>query len=568
MKNIYSALLLLFCYLSINAQTPIQTRQYPKNFFRYPLDLSPSIVGSFGELRPSHFHGGLDFRTNQRKGYPVHAAADGYVARVRVQVGGGGNIVYLAHPNGYTTVYMHNERFNAAIAKAVPTYQYEHQQYDVDFNLPPGQIEVCQGDVISISGASGAVEGPHLHFEIRDTKTEEIINPQLFGITIPDRVAPSISSIGVYHLDNKPFSENTPHEFLAVAGSAGNYHLVHPGVINVNGNTGFGITTYDKNSASASRNGVYSIELQLDDKTVYTYAIERFGFDQTHAINAYIDYPTLLTTGRWMQKCFILPGNKVSLYPQSINRGIINFNDDETHEVKYIVKDVAGNTSTVLLHVKSHTPTAAAAGPLSGTLFHYDQKNEFTNDKVKVSIAPGNLYDDVDFVYSTLPMRPDAFSVTHHIHNRLTPIHDQYDLWIKPDRDLGQLANKAVIVSTDGGYAGGVYEDGYVKGQAKGFGNFYIRTDDVPPRIVPISISNGKNMAKLSHISLRISDNLSGIKSYNGKIDGKWVLMEWDYKTRVLSYTFDNIAPGKHNFELTVTDNKDNNAVYTADFYK
>ncbi len=569
MKKRFFLLLLIVCCLFVKAQAPaIQSRPYPKNYFRYPLDLPPSIVGSFGELRPSHFHAGLDFRTNQRKGYPVHAAADGYISRIHVQVGGGGNIVYIDHPNGYTTVYMHNDRFNEAITKAVRDYQYQHQQFDVDFKLPPGQIEVCQGDVISISGASGAVEGPHLHFEIRDTKTEETINPQLFGITIPDKVAPSINAVGIYKLDNKPFSENTPHQFLSVTGSAGNYHLVHPGVIDVSGNTGFGITSFDTNSASASRNGVYSIELQLDDKTVYTYAVERFAFDQTHAINAYIDYPALLTTGRWMQKCFILPGSKISLYPQSINRGIIDFTDDETHEVKYIVRDVAGNTSTVELHVKSHTPAPAQTWQPQGTLFHYDRLNEFANDRVKVSIPVGNLYDDVDFIYSTLPMRPGAYSVTHHIHNRFTPIHDQYELWIKPDRDLGQLADKAVIVSTAGSYAGGIYQDGYVKGAAKGFGDFYIRTDDVPPRIVPINISNGKNMAKLKRISLRISDNLSGIKSYNGKIDGKWVLMEWDYKTRVLSYTFDNIETGKHNFELTVSDNKDNAAVYTANFYK
>src|ERR1700761_991032 len=207
------------------AQGPIQSRPYPKNFFRYPLDLPPSTAGGFGELRPNHFHAGLDFRTNQRSGYPVHAAADGYISRIHVQFGGGGNIVYIAHPNGYTTVYMHNERFSPEITKAVRDYQYQHQQFDVDFNLLPGQINVCQGDLIAISGSSGAVAGPHSHFEIRDTKTEETINPQLFGITVPDAIAPVINAVAIYHLDNKPFSEKTKHEFLQVAGKAGNYHL-------------------------------------------------------------------------------------------------------------------------------------------------------------------------------------------------------------------------------------------------------------------------------------------------------------------------------------------------------
>jgi hypothetical protein len=492
------------------------------------------------------------------------------VSRVRVQFGGGGNAVYLMHPNGYTTVYMHNERFSDEIAKALRDYQFQNQLFEVDFKLPPNQIKVHKGDVIALSGSTGAVAGPHSHFEIRDTKTEETINPQLFGITIPDAIPPTITSMAIYHLDKKPFSEKTKHEFLQVAGKAGNYYLVKPGIITLSGEIGFGIGANDKNSASSNPNGIYSLELKLDGKSVYTYAAERFGFDQTHAINAYIDYPTHVTAHRFMQKCFILPGSKISLYPQSINRGVVNFDDDALHEVEYIIKDVAGNTSTLMLKVKSrHTDSPEEISKTAGTLFHYNQKNEFDNDKVKVIIPPGNLYDDLDFIYSVSPMLADGFSQVHHIHNGLTPIHDQYQLWIKPDKDLGSLADKAVIVNTEGDCDTTMYENGYAKAKAKNFGNYYIKLDIAPPRIVPVNITNGKNMGKLARIILKISDNLSGIKSYNGKIDGKWVLMERDFKTKTISYTFDKtFATGKHNFELTVSDNKDNVSEFKADFYR
>ena len=568
------AILLFIAFVSFffttHAQGPIQSREYPKNYFRYPLDLPPKIAGGFGEIRPNHFHAGLDFRTNQRPGYPVHAAADGYVSRVRVQFGGGGNAVYLTHPNGYTTVYMHNEQFSDEIAKAVRDYQYKNQLFEIDFKLLPGQIKVRKGDVIALSGSTGAVAGPHSHFEIRDTKTEETINPQLFGITIPDAIAPNITSVGIYHLDKKPFSEKTKHEFLQVTGKAGNYHLIKPGIITLSGDIGFGIGATDKNSASPNPNGIYSLELRLDGKTVYTYAIERFGFDQTHAVNAYIDYPTFIASKRFMQKCFILPGNKISLYPQSINRGVINFDDDALHEVEYVVKDIAGNTSTLSLKIKSqHAAHSTPELKMPGTLFHYDQKNEFDNDKVKVLIPPGNLYDDIYFTYSASPMPQGAFSQVHHIHNGFTPVHNQYELWIKPDRDLGRFANKAVVVNTAGDCDTSIYDNGYVKAKAKNFGEFYIKLDTVPPRITPINIINGKNMAASHNISLKIGDNLSGIKSYNGKIDGKWILMEWDFKTKVLSYTFEKeITPGKHNFELTVSDNKDNISEFKAEFYR
>jgi hypothetical protein len=563
-------MLVLGFFFTVLAQDIIQSKHYPQNYFRYPLDLPPVTAGSFGELRGAHFHSGLDFKTNQRTGYPVHAAFDGYVSRLRVQFGGFGNAIYITHPNGYTTVYGHIEKFSDAMAKVVHDQQYQQQSFEVDVKLQPTQIPVCKDEVIALSGNAGASEGPHVHFEIRDTQTEETINAQLFGLTIPDKVPPSITAMGIYHLNGNPFSEKTPRQFLAVTGSNGNYHLLKPGVINLSGEIGFGLSATDMTSVSYNHNGIYSVELKLDGNTVYTFAVERFAFDQTHALNAYIDYPEYVKTHRMMQKCFILPGSKISLYPQSINRGVINFNDDAMHRVDYVVKDVAGNTSTLTINVKSSRAiTSPVPDKIAGTLFHYDKKNDFGNDKVKVSILPGNLYDDVDFTYSTLPKRPGTFSVVHRIHNRYTPIHEGYDLWIKPDSTIGLLTDKAVIVSATGICEGGNYQDGWIKAQARTFGDFYIKLDTVPPAIVPLNIKNGISLAKARGIFFRIGDNLSGIKSYAGKIDGKWVLMEWDFKTKVLSYTFTNdMAAGKHIIELAVSDNKNNNAHYTATFYR
>jgi murein DD-endopeptidase MepM/ murein hydrolase activator NlpD len=551
------------------AQDIIQSRAYPKNYFRYPLDLPPVTAGSFGELRPNHFHSGLDFKTNQRTGYPVHAVFDGYVSRLRVQFGGFGNALYITHPNGYTTVYGHIERLAPAMEKLIRDYQYKQQSFEVDFKLLPMQIPVCKDEVVAWSGNEGASEGPHLHFEIRDTQTEETINAQLFGLTIPDKVPPTIYAIGIYHLNGSPFSEKTPRQFLQVKGSNGNYHLISPGVINLNGEVGFGVTANDMTSVSPNHNGIYSLELKLDGKTVYTFAVERFAFDQTHAINAYIDFPEYFKTHRWMQKCFVLPGSRISLYPQSVNRGIVNFNDNAMHQLEYVVKDVAGNTSTLSLKIKSGPGIAGQAAKPTANFFHYDKVNEYSNTNVKVTIPIGNLYDDLDFSYATSPKKPGTFSAVHRIHNRLTPIHDAYDLWIKPDSNIGKYANKAVIVSTDGRCEGGIYQDGYVKAQARSFGDFYVRVDTVAPVIVPLNINNGAKLAAAKKISFRIGDNLSGVKTYSGTIDGKWVLMEWGFKTKVLSYTFNGpILSGKHNFELLVTDNKDNVARYAAEFYR
>lgn len=573
LKKIAAVFILCFAvYVNCHAQSIVQTRQYPQNFFRYPLDLPPATAGSFGELRANHFHSGLDFKTNGHTGYPVHAAYDGYVSRLRVQFGGFGNAIYITHPNGYTTVYGHIERFAPEMEALVRQQQYLQQSFTVDFNLPPLQLQYCKDDVIAWSGNAGASAGPHLHFEIRDTQTEETINPQLFGLTIPDKIAPSLGTICIYHLGDAPFSEKTIRQFIAIKGAAGQYHLTRPQVIHVSGQTGFGITATDLNSASFNHNGIYAIELKLDGTTVFTFAAERFAFDQTHAINAFIDYPTFMKTHRFIQKCFILPGSKVSLYPQSVNRGLINFTDHATHEVEYVVKDIAGNTSSLQLKVKSDPPPPAQTNAMldaKSTFFHFDRQNEFSTGQLKVIIPPGNLYDDLAFTYATLPAKPGAFSVIHRIHNKFTPINDTYQLWIKPDNTIGQYAGKAVIVNTDGACEGGNYEDGYVKADARTFGDFYIKLDTVPPVIHPLNIRNGAQMAKMKRIAFKIGDNLSGIKTYNGKIDGKWVLMEWDYKTRVLSYKFDStLTPGKHIIDLTVIDNKDNFSQFNAYFFK
>ncbi|MBW4890815.1 M23 family metallopeptidase [Mucilaginibacter sp. HMF5004] len=568
LKTTLLLFLVIICF-SLHAQDIIQTRQYPKDFFRYPLDLPPTTAGSFGELRANHFHAGLDFKTNQAIGIPLHAVADGYVSRLKVQFGGFGNAVYITHPNGYTSVYGHLSRFAPGLAKIIRDTQYKQQSFEVDINLQPMQIPVCKDQVFAWSGNAGASAGPHLHFEMRDVNTQETINPQLFGLTIRDKVPPAITSLYVYHLNGEPFSELTPKEYHQVAGSNGKYHLAPAPVLALNGQIGFGIGAYDMNSTSMNHNGVYSIRLSVDGKPVFTFAVEDFAFDQTHAINAIIDYPLHLTTGREIQKSFILPGNKITVFPQSVNRGLISFTDDDVHEVAYEVKDVAGNMATLAFKVKSSSKPPVIMPKPAGTLFKYNQRNEFNAPGIKVVVQPGNLYDDLNFIYSASAMRPGAYSVVHHVHNRFTPIHDTYELSIKPDAPLGANAGKAVIYNLAGGSEGGTFDGEYVKTNARGFGNFEIRIDTIPPRLTPLNIHDGANLSAVKTIHFQVSDNLSGLKTYNGKIDGKWVLVEWDYKTRLLNYTFDeNITPGKHVFDLVVGDNKSNFTQYTANFYR
>lgn len=573
MRNyIFYFLLLFSSSISLKAQQIFSNNNYPLTDFRPPLDITPpALAGSFGELRANHFHSGIDFRTNQRIGYPVYAPADGFISRLRVQNSGFGLALYITHPNGYTTVYGHLSRFNPKIAQIVKGIQYKNQSYEIDEFPSATLIPVRKGEVIAYTGNTGSSGGPHLHFEIRDSKTEATINPQLLGISIPDNIPPIIHAMYVYRTNGKPFNEFTPKQYFQIAGGNGKYKINQVNTIHLSGEVGFGIVVNDRHNGASGNNGVYSIELMVDSSKVYTSALEKFSFENSKAINSHTDYPTYLRTKQSIQKSFVDPGNPLQIYFNLVNNGRVVFNDGKTHQVTYTISDARGNKSTLSFNVLAD-PKAIINTPETpvGTSFTYNRQNEFNKDDVKVVLPKGTLYNDLNFTYKkTAKPQSNAFSEVHQIHNLLTPLHTGFDLWIKPDSTFLKYQNKALIVNTNRSSQGGYFENGWVKAKPRNFGSFFVAIDTIAPNIIPVNVANGKNMGAVSSMKFRISDGLSGIKSFNGYIDGKWVLMEFDAKTANLWHTFDErTTSGKHRFELVVADMKDNVKRYAIEFYR
>ncbi len=536
--------------------------------FKSPLNIKLNLAGNFGEIRGNHFDSGIDIKTNQRQGYPVMAVADGFVSRLRVQEGGFGYAVYISHPNGITSVYAHLSKFNSTIARWVKNYQYQNKTYATDFMLTPIEIPLKQGDVIGFSGNSGSSVAPHLHFETRDTKTEEIINPLNFGFDISDNVKPTIGALYVYQLNNKPFSNHTTKKLFAIKGAGGNYILAKNQVINVSGQIGFGIQTADKFSVNSNTNGIYSTSMFVDDKLVFETVINKFSFETSRSINSYIDYPLLLNSGTTVQKNFVAAGIKPNFYTTLVNNGKLNITDENQHQIKYIVKDFAGNSSQLNFKIKGVLNANAdlASTLAKGKLFRFDEDNEVVEPDFKVQILKNTLYDDLDFTYNKTPINKLKNTFIYHVHHKLTPLHTTFNLWIKPDSAILN-PQKAVIVNTNGIYQGGQLDNGLIKATPKTFGSFYISIDSLPPQIKPIFKTS--NLGLASKMQFKISDNLSGIKSYNGYINNQWVLMEFESKTNILTHFFDERTGfGKHTFKLIVVDNKDNTKEYTTTFYR
>lgn len=564
-----STFLLFICsfFFSSTFSQDLNLPSIPKDYYLNPLDIKLYLSGTFGEIRSNHFHSGIDIKTNQREGYPVYATADGYISRLRVQIGGFGNAVYINHPNGTSSIYAHLQKFNSKIDLAVKGHQYLKKSFAVDFHLTHIEIPVKKGDIIAYSGNTGGSAGPHLHFEIRNTKTEQTINPLTLGIQVEDKVKPQINGLYLYKLNNDPFSEKTPKQYFQTVGSNGKYSLNQVSTINVSGKFGFGIMAFDQQTGTTNKNGLYSTTILLDNKIIFETVIDQFYFDHTRSVNAFIDYPEKMRNGRVIEKGFALPGSKTSLYRSMNNYGVIELTDQNLHDVQYILKDANGNQSVLNFKIKSNGVSTPEKNLPQGQFFNYLKDNSVKTEDLILNFPKGIFYDDLDFIFKTDPKTANSLSKVYTIHNKLTPLHQGFELQIKVDPNLLVIKDKLLIVNESGISQGGEFVNGFIKAFPRTFGKFYLRADSIAPIITPINIKEGANLAQQSKLSFKISDNLSGIKSFNGYINDEWVLMEYEQRNRTLWHTFDKKAgSGKHSFKLVVTDMKDNTKTYQVNF--
>jgi hypothetical protein len=545
--------------------------------FISPVGFPMFLSSNFAELRGDHFHSGIDIKTEGVTGKEIYSVADGYVYLILVSPTGFGKAIYIRHASGLSSVYAHLERFSAEVDSYIRDLQYLNKSFSITTYPPENLFKIRQGQLIGYSGNTGSSGGPHLHFEIRRTDGEKPLNPLDFGFDLTDNLKPVIEKIALYPLSPASrINGNNSKVIFKVTGKNGLYSLTDQKEITVSGKSGISIEARDLINYSSNKFGISELILEVDSVKYFSYKNSEFFFHETRYINAHIDYEALVNDNIELQRLFRLPGNRLGTYGKRINNGVLEFNDTLTHKIRITVADCNGNKSFISFNIRSILPagTVNTVMPRSySAIMSWTTRNRFESGGFSIDIPEGALYDTLYFTYSEAPMISRSFSRIFQVHNASVPLHKAALIQIKPDSvPKGKESALALMRIDDMGkmsFAGGTYREGVVEGEIRTFGNYTIGIDTIAPVITPLSFSEGSDLSGRTEIRIKIKDAVSGIGTYSGLIDNEWVLFEYDPKTDMLVYRFDQKRIKKgivHKLQLTVTDNRRNTTVLTRNF--
>jgi hypothetical protein len=548
-----------------------------KTLFISPVKIPLLLSANFGELRPDHYHSGIDIKTQGAIGKEVIASADGYISRITVSPAGFGRALYVRHPSGFTTVYGHLDKFIPEIEEYVKEQQYEKKSFLITLYPPKDKFSFKQGSLIAYSGNSGSSGGPHLHYEIRRSDSEMPVNPLHFEFGTGDNIEPVIEKLVIFPINSHSEINNQRNvKKINVAGGHGNYYIPAENEIRISGIAGFGIKSFDLLNDSYNKCAVYSIELEIDSAKLFRYSMDSFSFTESRYVNSHIDYETYQKEDYFIERAFKLPNDRLSAYKEMINRGLYNFKDQKVHQVTLTVTDIHKNKSVLSFKVRAVPPSPGnnASEDLKDLkVMPYSRSNKFVSDDISLSIPSGALYDTLFFDYSRTPGVAGMLSDMHHVHNRYTPLHKASRLSIRPEMIPSGKESKMFIAFSGENRqrvpVNSSWEDGFLTADVTSLGDYFIDIDTIAPEISPIDFSSGTVLSNRKSLKIKITDNYSGIRSYEPVIDGKWALFEYDQKNNLLKYEFDEkrIEKGnKHSLSLRVTDSKDNSATYKCSF--
>lgn len=539
----------------------------PTDYFSNPMEIPLILSGSFGELRSNHFHSGLDIKTQQREGIPIYAPADGYVNRIKVAHFGYGKALYVKHPNGYSTVYAHLSNYAGAIQDYVKAKQYAKESFEIELFPSQEELQVKKGDLIGYSGNSGSSGGPHLHFEIRDANARPM-NPMLFGIEIPDSKKPLINSVFAYpvgpgsHINES----NKPVKLRLIAQKDGSFKTES---VKAKGLIGFGVSAYDQQDGASNKNGVFNIKTIHNGLQKLEVAFERFSFAETRYLNRFIDYGYWKRNKSRVQKLFVEPNNPLSIFKNQDADGLIAVEPGLNSVFSIQTSDFKGNQVNITIPITGAEPTKdSKTDDFTGLDYvNANESTSITKGKFSVFIPSNSLYEDA---YLNIEASGDTLV----FHKDEIPIHKNITVTFNAESYKEADLEKLFIGELN--YRGQPYfNTTYRKGnklsiRTRSFGKYALVMDNTAPTIKPLNFNDQKWISNNKTLQLKIEDDLSGIKSYRATVNGKFILMEYNYKKDVLTYDFDDavVTDSENNLKVIVLDNVGNSATFEATFFR
>jgi hypothetical protein len=556
--------LLLYGFVTASGQ-----QSYPKGYFRNPLNIPMNLSGNFGELRPNHYHMGIDIKTAQRENLPVYASADGYISRIKIEPGGFGRAIYINHPNGYTTLYAHLNNFASKIDAYVKQQQYALESWKVELQVPPDLMPVKRGDFIAYSGNTGGSQAPHVHFEIRRTEDDVNLNPLLFGLPLKDNVRPRILRFAVYDR-TKSVYEQTP-KVVSARAAAGNYVTTQPVVKVGSPLVSFAITAFDSHTGSSNLNGIYSATLFVNDFEEESFRMHNISYNDTRYLNAHIDYRYKVLQGSYLQHLSELPGFLNSIYANGNGKGVVDISDGDVYDILVVVKDAAGNTSQLKTRVQ-FDPRVPLAPPVPGKIFYPLMLEGSENENCEFFIGEKCLYDSVHITYrNTASGNPDVVSDVHTIGASYIPLQDSFLVRVLPDLSFTEADRPYTVMQWTSGGKSVVqkvqWQQEWASARFRDFGNFQLVRDSIPP-VITLSFADWADLSLATRISFTVRDNLQLVKNVRAELDGKWLRFTND-KYRAFIYQFDEkCLSGPHVLQISAEDEAGNKTVVSYNFVR
>jgi murein DD-endopeptidase MepM/ murein hydrolase activator NlpD len=556
LKSIFTFYFLFFTSLLFAQEFP--SKNYPVNYFRHPHSIPIKLNANFGEMRPNHFHMGLDYNTLKKENIPQVAVADGYVGRVKIEPGGFGNAIYLYHPNGYTTLYAHLNNFYPELQQWVKEQQYKLQSWRVELEVPANLFPVKKGQFIAYSGNTGGSQGPHLHFEIRRTIDDACLNPLLF-YKFYDVTPPDVSKLVLYDRNLSTYEQWPRVIGLTKTTSA---YGVTGGIITVSSDKiSFGVTATDRITGVPNGNGFYEAVAYLDEEPVSGFQLDGIDYLQTRYLNAHIDHKIKAGGGSYVQHLSPLPGDRLPIYKKWNNDGLIHLIDTSMHAVRITLKDANGNATHLRFNVRRTMNTSSTPAIQQDSRYMLpNQINIFDRDDVELFMSEKGLYDAIRFIYN-YKAKGDAFSNIHILHTHLVPVHDNMTIRIKPNRSIpAVLQNRVVMVKSVKSKTDAVkatFVNGMYEARFREFGEFWLEADTLKPSITIMGIQDGGVLSAGGRIVVITKDNHEKLKNFRAELNGKWLM--FSQRGNNFTYKVDEYCPpGEYELKLSIEDEAGN----------